>query len=147
MDQEYLLDAMFALIIFVLTYLLTFLSFTAVTIADPDGNPPTYFELGEPASNTSSNSLKHHRASASKRLIGRLSKSSYEHLPSLTNLSLSRSPGSIQDGENPTTHEHTDHVNAHSRLLSSVTSWLHEERNKWSSNSSEDRMFSLFNLL
>ena len=99
---------------------------TAVTIAEPEGIPPIYSELGEPVSNSLSQNPKQHRASGVKRLSGRFSRPSYESLPKFSSHNLSKSPGLLPVSDDEVNCGQSAVGDAHSQLLSQVTKWLDE---------------------
>lgn len=110
---------------------------TAVTITEPDGIPPIYSELGEPISNSLSQSPKQHRASGARRLAGRLNRPSLDQFPKILSHGLTRSPGLLPIGGSAVTHAHSDSDDHHANLLSQVSAWLQEEKAKRASSLSE----------
>ena len=103
---------------------------TAVSSAEPEGIPPIYSELGEPCSNSFSQSPKQHRVSGARRLTGRLNRPSLEQLPKYLSHGLTKSPGILPMGDSTSNRDQHDPHDPHSHLLLQVTEWLHEEKSK-----------------
>ena len=101
---------------------------TAVTSAEPEGIPPIYSELGEPCSNSFSQSPKKHRVSGARRLTGRLNRPSLEQLPKYLSHGLTKSPGILPIGDGTQSRDQCDLADLHNQLLLQVTEWVQEEK-------------------